>query len=283
MRVLSMQGKAVWGILQRDGVYHADVTKRRERADYMEDTLALHGATPIWCFAYPEINYVTMFDGNIFEYLRCEMSLQQEGCWDDFLLFELDVMALRVGKHHNACGYSCVFPELTMDMVVAVYSVCDSKKNGWYYKKFTPIYIKKELYPLFLTTTDTYKEHEKGGGVSPEFTDEMTARCLQCKTMTSHTLDGKHFCSLKCAAKYKRKFIADWGVSGLDITKYEAMYSLLPESVMQDVKTWYISQFLSGAVNGACVSAAAEACAYHAHILREWSNHYGRISSQLCE
>lgn len=274
MRVLSMQGKEVWDKLQRDKIYHADLSRCRERANYAEDIAALGDHTPIWCFAYPEINYSTMFDGNIFEYLRNEMSLRQENCWDDFYMFELEVDHPIKGRWHNSCDYSCVFPIITMGMVVAVYSVHDSDVDGWYYKVFNPIYISKARTPLFDKETDISAEAAKEDGLHHMFTEGKVSNCLWCGKSTTHVLDGKHYCSSKCAAKYKRKFIADWSVSGLDKEKYLSMYLALPEDLARDVKTFYLSQYLYGYLNGHILRTAEQACSEYKDVVVEWCKLY---------
>ena len=52
MRVISMQGRVVWEILQRDKVYYADKDLLREDNDYIKDIKRLNGYIPIWCYRF---------------------------------------------------------------------------------------------------------------------------------------------------------------------------------------------------------------------------------------
>ena len=42
------------------------------------------------------------------------------------------------GHAYNACAYSRIFKEITIDMVKAAYTLRDSSKHGFYYKVLTP-------------------------------------------------------------------------------------------------------------------------------------------------
>lgn len=87
-------------------------------------------------------------------------------------------------------------------------------------------------------------------------------------------LDGKHYCSSKCMAKYKRKFIADWSVSGLAEEKYFSMYIALLEDLARDVKVCYLSQYLYGYLNGNTLRTAEQACSEYKDTVVEWCKLY---------
>lgn len=98
--------------------------------------------------------------------------------------------------------------------------------------------------------------------------------CLCCGKPTTHVLDGKHYCSSKCVAKYKRKFITDWSVSGLDEEKYFSMYIALLVDLARDVKVCYLSQYLYGYLNGNILRTAEQACSEYKDTVVEWCKLY---------
>lgn len=107
MQYITMQNKVVWDLLRRDGRYVADAQLSRERRDYSADAEQLGVATPIWVWYYPDLSITQLSLGDMFEDLRCEMSLQQEGCFDDFYMFELELdYAAPAGITHNASPYT---------------------------------------------------------------------------------------------------------------------------------------------------------------------------------
>lgn len=127
MQYITMQNKVVWDLLRRDGRYVADAQLSRERRDYSADAEQLGGATPIWVWYYPDLSITQLSLGDMFEDLRCEMSLLQEGCFDDFYMFELELdYAAPAGITHNASPYTRVILEIKLSDVVAVYAVSDS-------------------------------------------------------------------------------------------------------------------------------------------------------------
>lgn len=220
MRVLSMQNPIVWDILQKDKVYHADVNKAREHRSYKEDIEQLNGSVPIWCFAYPEISFTTMYNNELLEQLRCEMSMNQDNCWDNFYLFEIEIekAKLKKGLSHNGSFYCKVFAELTFDMVQAVYKVRDSEEDGWYFKVLTPIYTKSST---VITTTEMDCRYWES--VEDTYTDcfikSEVGKCLVCGKNTPYTWLGKHFCCLAHMWKHKNRFIRLCAISGYDIDK----------------------------------------------------------------
>lgn len=237
MRVLSMQGKAVLDILRSNGVYHADVSKARERAPYSEDIEQLNGRVPIWCWAYPCMDFITMCTGEILEYLRCEMSLSQDNCWDNFYMLEVEVSdnELKVGKHHNGCCWSKVFGELTADMLMAVYTLRDVDGDmGYYYKVITPVWkrsdnciIECELNCLAMhNMEDTY--------IWPWFEYGFWGNCVECGRSTQMHYWGRHLCSIKCVNNQLRKYVNACAVTGVDALSIQRKFMGADDNDMKD-------------------------------------------------
>lgn len=207
MRVLSMQGKEVWKILQRDKVYHASSKLCREDNDYSKDIEKLGGYQPIWCFAWPEINFYSMYNGEVLEYLRCEMSLDQCNCWDKFVLLELEINRedTHIGHAYNACAYSRIFKEITIDMVKAAYTLRDSSKHGFYYKVLTPIYTSCDD---VITTVELDCEQMTGwADYSTEGLEPGNkGKCLVCSEDTNFTYKNKHFCCIGHGWEHEQRF-----------------------------------------------------------------------------
>lgn len=137
---------------------------------------------------------------------------------------------------------------------------------GWYYKVFNPIYISKAGTPLFNKEIDTRTGAAKEDGLHHMFIEGKVGNCLCCRKSTTHVLDGKHYCSSKRVVKYKRKFIADWSVSGLDEEKYFSMYIALLEDLARDVKAFYL--------NGNTLRTAERACSEYKDTVVEWCKLY---------
>ncbi len=215
MHIISMQSKEVWNILRNNGVYHADVSKCREHASYKEDIVNLGGYVPIWGFAYPDMSSLHMRNGQVLERLRCEMSLQQENCWDDFLLFELDIpdMLVLTGKHHNDCTYSKVFPAIYLNQVRAVYSIHDSDKDGWYFKVLTPIYLTDKEVITRMEMDCAYWDSIESQYVDC-FDNGEIGHCLKCGRETPYLYKGKHYCSLGCMHDHKERLISNCVIHG---------------------------------------------------------------------
>lgn len=235
MRVISMQNLIVWDILKRDGVYTADLGLCREKTNYKEDIEQLGGFVPIWCWAYPDLGFVMLYNNEIFEYLRCEMSLGQDNCWDHFLLLEVEIPEnkLLTGKHHNGCCWSKVFDKLTYNMIKSVYRVSDASVNGWYFKNFTPIYrLRDSVLPADGLDCKYWEEHEDS---TPEFIFDKSCegRCLACNTSTDYTYRGKHFCSLKCAFSFENRLIQTSSMKGVNPYKVIALYNHYGNSELQ--------------------------------------------------
>lgn len=207
MRVLSMQGKEVWEILQRDKVYHASPKLCREDNNYSKDIEILEGYQPIWCYARPEINFKSMYNGEILEYLRCEMSLEQCNCWDNFVMLELEINRdeTHIGDSYNACAYSRIFREITMDMVKAAYTLKDADVHNPYYKVLTPIYT--SCHDVITTVemnckTIVEKVDESTEGL--EYSDK--GKCLVCGEDTEYTYKNKHFCCLGHGWEHEHRY-----------------------------------------------------------------------------
>ncbi len=208
MRVISAQGKEVWDIIQRDGVYHANIDKARETTDYSSDIEMLNGCCPIWCYAYPDINYYTMYDGMVLDYLRKEMSLDQNNCWDNFYLFEIEIdkSLLYMGVSYSNSSYSRVFSELTIDMVKAVYSMKDADNSNPYYKVLTPIYVTSD--DVITSTILNCKEAVLEARSCNDYFEQGDLRpCLMCAENTRNVYYNKHYCSLECLWQHEQKFI----------------------------------------------------------------------------
>ena len=282
MRVLSMQSHKVWEILQRDGEYRADLAKCREHSRYQEDVEQLGGAVPIWCWAYPDIDYYTMYDGSIFEYLRCEMSLQQDGCWDGFIMLELDVPKemLHIGKHHNDCPHSMVFAQIDFDMVCAVYTIRDSDNNGWYYKVFTPVYMQTGSNPLFTKETDTAEECKTEAYPTSDFTEGESGTCIKCGCETVSMFRGKHFHSKECVLEHKTKFIAKWGMAGLYMPAVRPMYDALSESMLRDLGAWDCIRYLAGKLSGSVYPLVLKNCQNYITELDSWVAKYTEVCNE---
>lgn len=236
MRVISMQSPVVWDILKRDNIYTADLGLCREQVSYKEDIKQLGGSVPIWCWAYPDLGFVTLHNNQILEYLRCEMSLNQHNCWDHFVLLELEIPAdkLLVGKHHNDCCWSKVTDKLTYDMVRSVNKVSDSSQYGWYFKTITPIYrLKDSIFPPDGIDCKYWDEHDD---LAPSFVfnEGSKGKCLCCSKDTKHLYKGKHFCSLHCAFKLENRLIYRASRRGLDPYLIVEQFAKYDGSLMQE-------------------------------------------------
>lgn len=247
MRVISMQSPKVWQLLRRNGVYYADLELCREKANYEKDRERLNGRVPIWCWAYPELSFRTLYNGEILEHLRCEMSLGQENCWDLFLMLEIEVPdeLLHIGIHHNACCYSKVFGELRLDMLKGVYKVTDSPVEGWYFKVITPIWVKDVNDCITPTVLDCYywDQHENDAPVSI-FQTTYTDKCLCCEKNTDKVIDGKHLCSLRCMFKHQSRFLSVCGIHGIDAKGALLKYKSLTDDELKIGSANYIKKFL---------------------------------------
>lgn len=232
MRVISMQGPEVWEFLQKYGVYYADREKCRELQDYRRDIKQLGGYMPIWCWAYPELDFVSLYDNSTLEYLRCEMSLNQDNCWDPFVMLEIEIdeNLLKVGIAYNGCVHSKVFGKLTMDMVQAVYKVNDKPGNhGWYYKVITPIWIREGVDVITRGVLDCY-EIEQRAATSVDGLDLETAgNCLLCGAKTVYTFYGKHYCSLDHCWTHRRRFLQLATISSKNPKELLDEYNVSPE------------------------------------------------------
>lgn len=228
MRVISMQGKEVWDILRREKVYHAELDKCREGWSYKDDIC--DARVPIWCWAYPDLSFHMMCNGQVLEYLRCEMSLGQEGCWDNFLMFEIEIQEdkLKSGKTHNACAYVKVFYELTLKMVKAVYSVRDTELDdyGWYFKVITPIYNCGSKDVITTEPMDCRYWDKIAETYTDCFSEGIDAPCLKCGKVTRYMMDTKHFCSLDCMFRHKYRFIQQCTMYGLKERMCLLLYSV---------------------------------------------------------
>lgn len=237
MRVISMQSPKVLEILRRDGIYKADLDLCRERADYSDDIRNLNGLVPIWCWAYPDLSFRTLFNGEILEYLRCEMSLQQDNCWEPFLMLEIEVDAnlLHKGVHHNDCPYSKVFGELRVEMLRAVYKVTDSDRDGWYYKIIHPIWAKDENDCITSEVLDCHFWKDCSY-LAPHkyFSDGNTSTCLHCGKLTNKTYLNKHLCSLKCMFKFQHRFMTMCTMRGMDSITAVDLYNSLTDKDLID-------------------------------------------------
>lgn len=210
MRVITMQGKVVWDILQRDKVYYADKALLREDNDYSKDIKRLNGAIPIWCYSWPDLSFHSMYTGEVLDYLRMEMSLEQKNCWDSFVMFELDISDdSLIGYTHNASAYSVIIPRLSLDMVKAVYTVRDANNSNPFWKVISPIWISEIDKCDIITKTELNCElfTEMEESISDVFVEGESGRCLWCNKECTYTVDGKHFCSLGCKWEHERRFI----------------------------------------------------------------------------
>lgn len=209
MRVLSMQGKVVWDILQRDKVYHANKDLCRENNTYVDDIENLDGMVPIWGMMCRELSLYTMYDGEILNDLRLQMSLDMVNCWDGFVLFELEIPRdnLIRGVTRNVRADVKVFPELRLDMVKAVYTLKDAKTP--YFKVITPIWISSgdEANVITTTTLDFEQLNEYMTESTLPLTPSVEGECLWCKKETSYVVNNKHFCCLAHAFDLERKFM----------------------------------------------------------------------------
>lgn len=209
MRVITAQSPEVWQILLREGVYHPSLELAREPQDYTEDIKQCDGNVPIWCYAYPEITFVTCCTGDLLESLRSEMCLGQEGCWDNFLLLEVEVPVdkLHKGKAHNDCIWCQVFGVLTLRMVRAVYRLRDSVNTGWYHKVVTPVFYVNPLDCISCREFDTsYWDVHDETAPTDYFRKSTSAPCLVCGDETVNVRHGKHLCCISCAKKHVRDF-----------------------------------------------------------------------------
>lgn len=228
-----MQSKNVWGILIRDRVYLADIQYAREKNDYTKDIIRLNGKTPIWCYYWPEINYYTMYNGEVLDYIREEMSLERCNCWDNYFMFELEVPdnEILTGVTCNASGYVKVFPELRFDMVRAVYKLRDSNPSNPYWKVLTPIYINKTYEDSVITTKvlNCEKETIYAEECLDDFDSEVIGKCLTCAKSIPYVNENKHFCSLSCMWQHQRKFIRVASKEGLDVELAKSFYKRLSD------------------------------------------------------
>lgn len=249
MRVISMQSPEVWEILKRDRIYRADINMCRERASYAEDIKNLGGLVPIWCWAYPDLSFRTLFNGEVLEYLRCEMSLGQDNCWEPFIMLELEISdnLLLKGIHHNDCPYSKVFGELHLDMLKAVYKLEDSPDEGWYFKVITPIWIKdpedcitNEILDCryWDMHADTVPEKYFSGGYSMK-------QCLHCGRWTFNVHNNKHLCSLNCMFKNQRHFMISCSQRGMDANKAVELYNTLTDEELSEGVYQYVKNNIS--------------------------------------
>lgn len=210
MRVISMQGKVVWDILQRDKVYYADKALLRENTDYSRDIKRLNSAIPIWCYRWPDLSFHSMYNGEVLDYLRMEMSLEQKNCWDSFVMFELDIPDdSLLGYSYNASAYCVVIPRLSLDMVKAVYTARDTNESNPYWKVITPIWISETDDCDVITKTELNCEllTDMEESVSDDFVKGVSGKCLWCEEETDYAVNGKHFCSLGCKWEHEKKFI----------------------------------------------------------------------------
>ena len=231
MRVISMQGGLVWDILQRDKVYHADRKLLREDNDYSEDVKRLNGNIPIWCYYWPDLSFYSMHDGEVLDYLRMEMSLGRKNCWDNFVMFELEIPDnTLIGYTHNASEYVMIIPELRLEMVKAVYTVRDANDIDPYWKVINPIWISDTSDCDIITTTEMNCEQitEMEEGISSDFIEGEMGKCLRCCRKVSHIINGKHFCSLACMWDHESQFIQVLrraGVSRREALRIHASYT----------------------------------------------------------
>lgn len=247
MRVISMQSPKVWQILRYKGVYHADLNFCREKASYSEDIERLGGLVPIWCWAYPDLSFRTLYNGEILEYLRCEMSLGQEDCWTGFLMMEIEVPSelLHIGIHHNACCYSQVFGELRLDMVKAVYEVTDSDVDGWYFKVITPIWVADKNDCITSEVLDCrYWEQHEDEAPDSVFKTSAVGICLNCEKSTDKVVDGKHLCSIKCRFKHQSRFISVCGLHSIKAHDAVSIYNTLTDEDLKIGSGNYVKRFL---------------------------------------
>lgn len=270
MQYITMQNKVVWDLLRRDGHYVADAQLSRERRDYSADAKQLGGATPIWVWYYPDLSVTQLSLGDMFEDLRCEMSLQQEGCFDDFYMFELEIdYAAPTGITHNASPYTRVIHEIKLSDVVAVYTVSDSPVDGWYYKTFDPIYVEDFATPMFQTRTDIQKLSDASDTVNEYFKHGDFAKCLKCDKYCNTYYEGACFCSVEHASRYKRSFIQKYLSLGLDIYQCSKMWNALPFTLLYEVTMWELLKHLSGKYLVTLPCSALSA-------VREWESKYIR-------
>lgn len=229
MHILTVQSKEVLNILQRDGVYRADSKCSREHMDYAEDKMQLGGVTPIWCWAYPCMDFVTLCDNSVLEYLRCEMSLDQENCWDSLYMLEVEVSYndLRIGKSRNRCSWSRVFKELRAIDVYAVYILRDSeiKGKGWYYKVVTPIWTRENSTVLIPSEMDCYVYSQHlDQPLFPRFQVRQVGYCVACGKVTTYSYWNKHLCNIDCVSKLVNTYIHECAMLNIDAVKYEDIF-----------------------------------------------------------
>lgn len=236
MRVISMQSPDVLKILLRDRIYHANLNLCRERASYAEDIKNLNGLVPIWCWAYPDLSFRTLFNGEVLEYLRCEMSLQQENCWDPFVMLEIEIpeRSLKRGQHHNDCPYSKVFGELTIEMLRAMYKLMDSDNDGWYFKVITPMWVKDKTDCITPDVLDCYY-WDKHEDLAPSkyFDVRDLGKCLKCGRETKNTYKSKHLCSLKCMFKEQQQFLQSCSIRGMNPNSAIELYNSLTDTDLE--------------------------------------------------
>lgn len=226
MKILSFQGKAVWDSILKHGMnYHADWNLAREHVtldDLTKDILQLSGECPIWGYTQPYFNYTNMWNGDMIEKIRCEMSLDQEDAFKDMYMLELEIPLKEVfnGCNHNDNKFVVTFGRIEPDWVKAVYTVEDCKKGShmeqWYYKIITNIHTnvptggglldvittsKIDMYQLSLE--DEWSE-DKHPPISTSVGKE--AKCLECGDITKIWYKNKPICSLTCLTAMQNKF-----------------------------------------------------------------------------
>lgn len=130
MRILSLQGREVYDILCRDGVYHADITKCREDALYDAEQETL-GVVPVWGinFAEYEMHQKKMRTNWLFKWFCGEMTLSS---LDGFVLFDLEIEHAREGITGNDNPYVKVFAEIRKENVLAVYELKEYFSSALY-------------------------------------------------------------------------------------------------------------------------------------------------------
>lgn len=232
MRVISMQSPKVWNILNKDEIYEANLSMCREAVQYPDDMRNLGGAVPIWCCAYPDLGFHTIYDGSVLDSLRIEMHLNQCGCWDDFLMYEIEVpdCELHISTYNKENPYCKMFGCLRKNMVRAVYKIEDSETDGWYYKVIIPIWIMDENDCITNTALDCYF-WTKYSCKAPEeyFHISKQGRCLFCKSPTQLMNKNKHLCSLGCMSRLQDKFMRSCVAHGFNPTAAVGWYNVLSD------------------------------------------------------
>lgn len=239
MRVISMQGKEVWDLIRMNGVYHADALLTRESNDYSVDVQRLNGFTPIWCYHRMDINFYTMYDGVILDDLRLEMSLNPKNCWDDFVMFELEIPEdSLVGHTRNTSEWVRIIPEITLEMTVAVYTVRDANPNNPFYKIIKPIWLNESMLHDVITMCELNCEavSEYAENSVECFEEGSMGKCLCCRTDTPYYTKGKHYCSVECMWEHRHRFLKI--AKSMKIDKHAALnyYNSLTDSDFENGK-----------------------------------------------